>query len=706
MSVAQCIRLSVLAGVATLLLAGESVMPDANGRLLDLGPALDLSTLTCNASTAEHAGTSEAPALRITAQAQGSWPGVNIPAPGGSWDLSAYAFIALDLRNVDNHDIDIFVRIDNPGANGHDHCMTERIGTQPDQRVTLTIPIKRVSQSSVKLFGMHGFPDGLYASGGIDPANIVAITVFTENKPKVSHSFEVSAVRAFGAYVRPAWADMTPEQFFPCIDTFGQFIHKEWPGKVHTVEDLQANRVAEAKQLETAPAPANWDAWGGWADGPQLEATGHFRTAKHAGKWWLVDPDGRLFFSVGLTCVGPGFAGTPVDDRESWFADLPSADDHPLKAFLRPGGKSWGGGYYAGKSPKILDVSGANLLRKYGPEWKTIYTDIIHKRLRAWGVNSIGNWSDWGVTAARRTPYTRTFFYDVPRLKANKVNFPDMFDPGFAAALDKGAKQFLQGTTDDPWCIGYFVDNEMPWGGEDTLAMYALGSPEKQAAKRRFAAWLQERHGADIAILNTAWGTTWADWSAFAADTKAKPATGAAKKDLYDFTGLAAETYFREVRDAIRRIAPQKLYLGCRCVGGSRNVVEAAVKYNDVLSYNRYCASVRDITLPEGLDAPVIIGEFHFGGLDRGQFWGGLFSAENQQDRAAKFTAYVRSALDNPQLVGVHWFQYGDEATTGRIDGENAQCGFVDICDTPYVETVTAARASAETMYTVRAAAR
>jgi hypothetical protein len=238
MSVAQCIRLSVLAGVATLLLAGESVMPDANGRLLDLGPALDLSTLTCNASTAEHAGTSEAPALRITAQAQGSWPGVNIPAPGGSWDLSAYAFIALDLRNVDNHDIDIFVRIDNPGANGHDHCMTERIGTQPDQRVTLTIPIKRVSQSSVKLFGMHGFPDGLYASGGIDPANIVAITVFTENKPKVSHSFEVSAVRAFGAYVRPAWADMTPEQFFPCIDTFGQFIHKEWPGKVHTVEDL------------------------------------------------------------------------------------------------------------------------------------------------------------------------------------------------------------------------------------------------------------------------------------------------------------------------------------------------------------------------------------------------------------------------------------------------------------------------------------
>jgi hypothetical protein len=115
---------------------------------------------------------------------------------------------------------------------------------------------------------------------------------------------------------------------------------------------------------------------------------------------------------------------------------------------------------------------------------------------------------------------------------------------------------------------------------------------------------------------------------------------------------------------------------------------------------------VRDTRLPEGFDAPVLIGEFHFGGLDRGSFWGGLFSAESQADRGAKFTAYVQSALDNPQIVGVHWFQYGDEATTGRIDGENAQCGFIDMCDTPYVETIQAARASADTMYRRRAEAR
>ena len=44
--------------------------------------------------------------------------------------------------------------------------------------------------------------------------------------------------------------------------------------------------------------------------------------------------------------------------------------------------------------------------------------------------------------------------------------------------------------------------------------------------------------------------------------------------------------------------------------------------------------------------------------------------------------------LGNPLIVGTHWFQYGDQATTGRGDGENYQIGFVDVCDTPYAETI------------------
>lgn len=683
--------------LATCLVAAAAASePASDGRLVLLGPDFAMQRIDRHASEVTLTGSADAPALRLTTEAHGSWPGMELKAADGHWDLSAYEFLAIDVRNLCSHDIQVAMRIDNPGANGRDNCTTDGIGAQPDQRVTITIPLRRKAQSGIKLFGMNGFPQGMYASGGIDPANIVALTIFVGDKPQVSDTFEVSNFRVFGSYHEPAWLKMDAQAFFPMIDRYGQFRHKEWPGKIHGDDELAARRDAEASALAADRGPQDWDQWGGWSAGPQLEKTGHFRTAKVDGKWWLVDPDGRLFFSVGLTCVGFGCASTPIDDRESWFQDLPAKDDPVFGQFRYNGGKSWGGGYYQGKSPFMYDFSKANLLRKYGADWQKTYPELVQKRLRAWGLNTVGNWSDQRFCS--RTPYCRTFWYDSPRMQDNHVGFPDVFDPGFGPAVAKGMAQHCKGTFEDPWCIGYFLDNEMPWGGEETLARYALASPAKQAAKQRLAAWLKERHP-EIADLDTAWGTTWASWDAFLADTKAHPSSDAARADLAAFTGLAAETYFSTIKDAMRAAAPHKLYLGCRCVGGAANLVRAAAKYCDVVSYNRYCASVRDIRLGDGIDAPMIIGEFHFGGLDRGPFWSGLFYAVDQADRARKFTAYIESALDNPQIVGAHWFQYGDEAATGRIDGENAQCGFIDVCDTPYAETIEAARASADAMY-------
>jgi hypothetical protein len=96
---------------------------------------------------------------------------------------------------------------------------------------------------------------------------------------------------------------------------------------------------------------------------------------------------------------------------------------------------------------------------------------------------------------------------------------------------------------------------------------------------------------------------------------------------------------------------------------------------------------------------PVIIGEFHFGALDRGMFHTGLRKTANQQARAAAYLNYVRGAVHNPTLVGAHWFQFGDQATTGRGDGENYQIGFVDVCDTPYPEILAASREVGAAMY-------
>ncbi len=672
--------------------------------LLSFGPDYDLSHPKTNHGGEWKLSPAGRPALQLTTPPGRDWPGILFNAPGGAWDLSAYEYISLDIHNVDNKDIDVFVRVDNPGADGRVNCISERAFVAPDQRTTITVPLKRISNSPVKLWGMHGYPQGLYPnSTGLDCSNIVAIVVYTGTASLTPNSFEISNVYAAGKFQPPTWMDMTPDEFFPFVDKFGQFKHKDWPGKVHDESELIAQRDAEAAQLAADAGPREWNKWGGWANGPQLDATGHFRTAKHDGRWWLVDPDGRLFFSTGLCSVRTGWAATPIEERDGWFTDLP-AQDGEFKEFFSKSYRLWSG-KYAGKEPVMFDFSSVNLKRKYGGDWKKVYPEIVHKRLRAWGINTMANWSDGRWARMGRTPYMSTMFYERPKmLRKTGSGFYDVFDPKFAANVAAGAKQWITPMKDDPWCVGFFVDNEMPWGGRTQIAIEALRGEKGQPAKLALTDWLRERYSS-IDALNQAWGTGFASFDDFPVDPKYKaPITEAATKDFTDFTTLAAEKYYKTVRDAIKAIAPDKLYLGCRSVGAAPNIASMAVKYCDVVSFNRYAHSVRDQKLPGDLDAPTLIGEFHFGASDRGLFWNGLVSTDSQIDRARKYIDYVNSALDNPQIVGVHWFQYGDQAVTGRGDGENAQCGFVDICDAPYVETVKAAREVGETMYSRRAA--
>ncbi|MEK7766439.1 MAG: hypothetical protein AAB368_09395, partial [bacterium] len=173
-----------------------------------------------------------------------------------------------------------------------------------------------------------------------------------------------------------------------------------------------------------------------------------------------------------------------------------------------------------------------------------------------------------------------------------------------------------------------------------------------------------------------------------------------------------AETYYRTCREELKAVAPDTLYLGSRIHmhywpgEGQEAVVRAAAKYCDVFSFNRYRFSAADLALPAGLDVPLMVTEYHFGALDRGSLHTGLRSVGTQAQRGAAYEFYVRSALSNPAVVGAHWFQYHDQCVTGRFDGENYQIGFLDICDTPYPEIVSASRRIGEGLYQIRSAAR
>src|SRR5690606_21463514 len=118
-----------------------------------------------------------------------------------------------------------------------------------------------------------------------------------------------------------------------------------------------------------------------------------------------------------------------------------------------------------------------------------------------------------------------------------------------------------------------------------------------------------------------------------------------AMEDCEKFSAILIEEYFKRVGIVMQQIAPGKLYLGCRYVAINERVLRIASKYCDVLTFDLFVDSLSDFSLPSGIDKPVLIGEFHFGALDRGLFHPGLNQKADQKERGEAYEKYARSAL-------------------------------------------------------------
>ena len=628
-------------------------------------------------------------------------PGVIFKLKEGTWNLSEYAEVSAQLTNAGTEPIRIYLRVDNPNANMWSNSNLQSVVLNPGQKrkcsTYLMLGPWRFDKP-ITLIGMRGAPGD---KGGIDPAKVTQVCIFSENT-KTPQRFEVESIEAEGQF-----QILNADTFIPFIDQFGQFIHSDWPGKTHTLEELKGHRQAEEKQLAENPGPDNWDKFGGYKAGPKLDAAGFFRVEKYQGNWWLVDPDGYLFWSHGIDCVRMENS-TPITDRKNYFANLPEANS-PLGKFYGTG--TWAPmGYYQQHSPyRTYDFSRANMMRKYGEDWLRISGELAHKRLRSWGLNTIANWSNEAVYLLRKTPYVATIGYNATKIEGSSGywgKFYDVFDANFRQSLRQRLEQEKGKSAGDPWCVGFFVDNELSWGDETSLGLATLASSQDQQAKKVFVDDLKAKYQT-IEKLNAVWGTSFAGFdellqSKFTPSNKEDWAKTKAFRDMAAFYTKAAQTYFAVVREEVKRIAPNQLYLGCRFAWVNDLAAIAATKYCDVVSFNIYDYGVEGRRLPHNIDMPIIIGEFHFGALDRGMFHPGLKRAADQQDRADKYAQYVRGALRNSYIVGTHWFQYRDQPTTGRGDGENYQIGFVDIADTPYPETIAASQNIGRTMYEYR----
>ncbi len=685
--------------VASLMAACLPPQAVAEELLVDLGRGFDLSAVEARDAKVTHLENR----LRIATGTKRDWPGVAFRPQGDGWDVAPFTFVALDVTNAGSQPVEVHLKLYSDSDRNGWTPLSGSVAVPPGKQQTLTIQVKKrmTEELNKRLFGMRGYPGQWFERRGTKDTTITRISVFL-SKPTAEHTFEIANLRAVGE--ETDWRGWDDARLFPMIDRYGQFVHGDWPGKTHSDEDLVRQKEKEAADLAARPGPDDWNQYGGWVAGPQLEATGRFRVEQRDGIWWLVDPEGRLFWSHGIDCVRSSTAHTPITDREHYFAELPEKGT-PAAAFY--GGGNWAPhGYYQDRGPyRTFNFTGSNLLRKYGPDWQSEFNQLCHCRLRSWGLNTVANWSDSKIYGLRKTPYVITVHGRARQIEGSQGywgKFPDPFDPSLARELAKSLEAKRE-TVGDPWCLGYFVGNELSWGDELSLAKATLCSPADQPAKAVFVDDLKAKYET-IDKLNQAWATQHKSWEDLVRSTT-EPDAKKAQADLAAFYTRIAEEYFRVCRDAVKAADAKGLYLGCRFAWTNERAARAAARFCDVVSYNRYRASVADFRLPEGVDKPVVIGEFHFGALDRGMLHTGLRPVADQDARAAAYRSYVDGALKNPCIVGTHWFQYGDQATTGRGDGENYQIGFVNICDRPYPETIRASREVGYGMYRLRLAA-
>lgn len=560
------------------------------------------------------------------------------------------------------------------------------VAVQPGQTDTLEILFFHNQQAEKPvLVNMEGHPDGAaYISDPVQPAMLNRLTI--ELRTTAPANMQFGNIIATGEYI-PEKQLLAGGNFFPFIDQYGQYRHGQWPGKTTADTDLHNDYLHENEQMNMATAPVDFDAYGGWKNGPQLAVTGHFRVQKWNNRWWMVDPAGKLFWSHGINCVGFGSGVTPLTGRENYFSPLPP-DTGIYQAM------------YSHKSDKSnFNFYTGNLLKKYGSEWKAMATAQIHKRLSSWGVNTIGNWSDPSVYSdtINKHPYTANVGYGFASVYDDKnYYFPDVFAAGYDSTVKAAAQHAATDTRNDSWCIGYFVDNELKL---DSITFRMCTHKKASATKQAFISFLKKKYQ----------GTNARPWE-YLHDSNSF--TIQILNDMLAFDSIIMNRYYTTCRDAVHQAAAGKMYLGNRFnlyrifypdVTVVSQALRIAARYCDIVSINYYRYMCNDLLLPDGIDKPIIIGEFHFGALDRGLPHTGLRNVMNQQQRKNMYLSYLTNGLKNPQIVGIHWFQYADEPYTGRFDGENYQIGFVDICDKPYEETIEGVRSIGYGMYRIRA---
>lgn len=391
------------------------------------------------------------------------------------------------------------------------------------------------------------------------------------------------------------------------------------------------------------------------------EAAKYFRVAELDGAWWFVTPEGKPFFSSGVNVVDVGSRRERYSPRRPEYA-----------AFRHyPDTAAW--------------------------------AEATQRRLVDWGFNTVGGWSAKEMTT-RAMPYTFVLHLG----KELGVPWNDVFAADFAEQISEATERQVPQRAKDSNLIGWYTDNELAWFS-DTLFAFHIAQPPTSATRRELVKLLRQHYDGDFARLKEDFvAVDAANFDQLARGGKLMFRPGGRGMAVADeFLRVVAERFYAAAEAGIRKFDPNHLILGDRYHGYCPDAVTKAVAAHvDVVSTNFDQPAWTDGRLPEFYlerlhrisGKPILITEYYVaanknrsGNKNSGE----IFTiVDTQRERAAALRTRLSWFASLPYVVGAHWFQFTDEPTHGRFDGEDYNFGLVDIEDQPYEELTDAFKAT------------
>ena len=390
---------------------------------------------------------------------------------------------------------------------------------------------------------------------------------------------------------------------------------------------------------EPSGADIELSKYGGWL-ARRTTATGYFRVEKIADRWWMIDPEGYYFIHVGVGSVHPGSSANMKKSFAQKFGSTQRWTEETaklLKELRFNGTGGWSSNQSFRESPTPFPyIVRMNLMSRFG------------KHL--------------GVT--NRVPGHTGF----------ELQCIPVFHPDFPQFCDEQAKE-LAASRDDPYVVGIYSDNELQAPILDNYLQLDQDKPSQKPNYEAALAWLQKRKGKQ--------------------DVSASDIT---VMDRLEFGGFVFERYFSTVSQAIKKYAPNHLYIGSRFMGSNFAnpfVWKAASPYCDVITINYYSVwgpDLHDVAYWQSIcPRPLLVTEFYVKGEDSGlpNNTGAGWIVPTHQDRGRFYQHYVLGLLESRSCIGWHWFKYQDndpEDTKAELSNIDSNKGIVDIKYEPYVE--------------------